>query len=433
MQEQTKNRDNKGIINKVIIALAMVLIAVISFVGGYFLNFFTISHEQRVASEIVRIINSVGYVVDPSTGEIIDLSDKQVANSIVRTYLDRYSTYYTAEEYARILSEDRGNRSGVGLSFYSAENKVDVVLGNSPAEKAGIKKGDKIVGGRVDGGERVQISNSTQVIEFLSSSPSQATLTLILSRGEEELEVDLKKSEFKVSYVTYYDSQMKMYFNSIEPNGNLEKQTDDKQGESVLDDQTAHIVFNLFEGDASSQIKSALEFMKERGRSKLILDLRNNGGGLMRIFTDICGYFVNQKEFVVASTKGKEGEALYKCSNGKYFDHVKDIVVLANENTASAAECLIGVLCHYRNGGSTDNVVVEKNANGIAKTYGKGIMQTTYSLWFGGAFKLTTAKIYWPDKTTSIHGTGVVKEGLNAAEKGQALKNGLELLAQRGS
>jgi hypothetical protein len=78
-------------------------------------------------------------------------------------------------------------------------------------------------------------------------------------------------------------------------------------------------------------------------------------------------------------------------------------------------------------------VVVEKNANGIAKTYGKGIMQTTYSLWFGGAFKLTTAKIYWPDKTTSIHGTGVVKEGLNAAEKGQALKNGLELLAQRGS
>ena len=102
--------------------------------------------------------------------------------------------------------------------------------------------------------------------------------------------------------------------------------------------------------------------------------------------------------------------------------------VLANENTASASECLLGVLVHYKELlKSESDVILEKNAQNQYKTYGKGIMQTTYKLLSGGALKLTTAKIYWPDYKSSIHGVGFTNG--THADKGRAFSVALEKLA----
>ena len=100
--------------------------------------------------------------------------------------------------------------------------------------------------------------------------------------------------------------------------------------------------------------------------------------------------------------------------------------VLANKNTASASECLIGALLYYGDLLTKEKVILEEDATGVAKTYGKGIMQSTYILTNGGAFKLTTAKIYWPDATTSIHGIGF-KDGTKAVKE-DVIKTALEKL-----
>jgi carboxyl-terminal processing protease len=102
--------------------------------------------------------------------------------------------------------------------------------------------------------------------------------------------------------------------------------------------------------------------------------------------------------------------------------------VLANENTASASECLLGVLVHYGDVlKNNSDVILEMNEEGAYRTYGKGIMQTTYMLLSGGALKLTTAKIYWPDGETSIHGVGFT-DGTKVG-KGQSLTVALQKLA----
>ena len=98
---------------------------------------------------------------------------------------------------------------------------------------------------------------------------------------------------------------------------------------------------------------------------------------------------------------------------------ITDVIVLANDGTASASECLIGALLDYgEKGFSKERLILEKNDAGVARTYGKGIMQTTFSLSNGGAFKLTTARMLWPKTKTCIHKTGITTLPQNEVNAG---------------
>ena len=186
----------------------------------------------------------------------------------------------------------------------------------------------------------------------------------------------------------------------------------------------AYIKFDVFEANAAAHLGQALEYMKAQGRTKLVLDLRNNGGGFMNVLTDVASYFINnggKKKSVVAYAVDKsDNKEAFTTSANRFKSFITSMSVIANQNTASASECLLGALLTYGElVSSNDKVILEENG-GVAKTFGKGIMQTTYMLLNGGAFKLTTAKIYWPDQTTSIHGKGFL-DG-TAASKENALK-----------
>ena len=115
---------------------------------------------------------------------------------------------------------------------------------------------------------------------------------------------------------------------------------------------------------------------------------------------------------VVVADYGEKKEKFYANSNQyeAYFSADSRIYVLADEGTASASECLIGAMVDYGAVSFSDICLIERN--GVAKTYGKGIMQTTYpfGLWDTDAIKLTTARILWPTSDTCIHGTGVTPE-----------------------
>lgn len=430
MDENNKNVKNTKL-SKALSAIIIALIFVLAFIGGYFTNYIFVSRETRVLNEIVTILKEVGYVIDPETGEYIDLTEKEISTALVNEFLDVYSAYYTPEEYEEIKAQDRGENQGLGLAFERLNPVIIKVKGNSPAEKAGFKRYDKIISGSENDGEWVAFSSTQQAIAFMTACADDSVMNFVVERKGCMVNISVSKGEFIASYVTYYDNSAKYHFVSDAPNGKPEGKLDENSAILELDNDTAYIVFDGFEGDASSQMEKALDVMGSRGKSKLILDITANGGGQMDILCKIASFLIENNgkgNFVVAYSSGKTGTEEHKSGANRFKSHIKEIVVIASENSASASECLIGALSCYGGAFSLDNLVVEKNSQGIAKTYGKGIKQTTYLLPSGGAFKLTTARVLWPDGKTCIHGTGVIATGENAVEKGQGLARAVAIL-----
>ena len=273
-------------------------------------------------------------------------------------------------------------------------------------------------------------------MEYLSNVQKGQTLIVEVSRAGEKLEFEVQKRQYNVSYVEYYDSGTKMYF-ADNDFGKLEAKTDDALKMEGLDEQTAYVVLDQFEGSAGEEFGEAIEFMKERGRTKLIFDLRDNGGGSMNVLIKIASYLIynsGERESIVAYAKAKDRTSFFSTSSNNYYTGITKTIVIANGNTASASECLIGAMLHYgkasRDGNfDMDHLILTKNSSGVAKTFGKGIMQTTYELKSGGAFKLTTAKIFWPDNNTSIHDVGIIqdKNPNNAVLDANAISRAIEI------
>lgn len=408
---KNEKSSNKNVLKKVATYLLCVLVIVLSFTGGYFSRYIFDSKNTAVVHDIVSLMDRVGYIYDPITGEEREISSEEIADAIVNAFLDDYSVYYTAEEYENKVSKGKGNYRGVGVQFYYSDTQVDVIVGNSPADQAGLVAGDIILSGKTENEEeKTKFNTATEIINYLKNCGENSEIFLEYERDGEIYNATLKARPYVASYVNYFDSEVRYSFLA----SGTDKPVGVERTNSVItisDSKVAYIRLDAFEGDASKQMKEALSFMKERGRTKLILDLRNNGGGYMDTATEIASYFINnggKRKSVVAYAVGKTGTETFSTPKNNFFPHIEKAVVLANEHTASASECLIGALVHYKEvvNDFTD-IILEQSKEGVAKTYGKGIMQTTYKLISGGALKLTTAKIYWPDKTTSIHGVGV--------------------------
>lgn len=431
MEMKDSNRQNKREKPIFLRVLITSLIVIIAFVGGFFSHYIFQSPHQTVTNELLSILEQVGYVIDPVTGERKDITTEDVADALVNGLLDRYSAYYTPEEYAKNNAEGNGEYEGCGFAFYSVDLVISHIMGNSPAEKAGFLVGDLIVCASQGEQESKTFSSSGAFNAYLKQCDSLQEISVTVSRNGENINLSIKKSKYAVSYVTYYDNEVKYSFQSKEVAGKLEpKQIEDKTM-AYLNDDTAYVCLTQFEGGAAEQMESALDFMKSRGKSKLILDLRNNGGGYMTILSKIAAMLVHnggKGNFLVAYADAKTGESFINTSAYNYKEHIEEIVVLANEYTASASECLIGALASYGENFSLNNLVTIKNSKGVGKTYGKGIMQTTYQLISGGAFKLTTARILWPDKKTCIHGVGIIPPEANQTTNSNAINRALEIL-----
>lgn len=404
---------------KITTIIAFCLSIVLAFFGGYFSRYIFGSKEINKTQDLVHIIQKFGYVLDEN-GEVRELTDTDYARALADGLLDQYSRYYTKQEYDKINSERTGNRTGFGVSIYDDVNQPPVivrVVGNSPAEKKGIKVGDIINSATVEGQETISFTNSKQLTEFLSACQSDKKVTFNVSRGLSSLSVEIQKAFYIASYVTYYDSERKMSVDADSDSSPFVEYTEEKMN---LPLDTALIKLSSFEGGVASQLRATLSYMQEKGRTKLILDLRDNGGGYMSALCDVAEQLIfnGGKKSLVAYAKGKTSSESFYMTSNKNNSFITNISVLANDGTASASECLIGAMLHYGERFSIDNLVVEKNEDGVAKTYGKGIMQTTYLLNDGSAIKLTTARIFWPDKTTCIHAKGILPTTQNATEKG---------------
>ncbi len=423
-----KNGDKKGFFarhGKKIATYALCFIAGAGvFWSGWLTHYF--SQNDRMKSLNFFLNNYDEYYFETRDGE----GDKNVTKILADAILDRYSEFYTAEEYAKETKSSRGEKKGLGLTFLSDKFSIYSVGGNSPAEKAGVKEGGEVVGYKFSESETYTETGDDKrsaLNDFIEKANKQQSGVIYLKikykNAEKAVEYRLEKAEYNESYV-YYADQSGYFGYAGEKELAFYKMGEAADFGFTLGEKTGYVKLTQFNGlsggtlGGTGQFAGALEKFKQNGKTRLILDLRGNGGGFMSILCDVASYLCNFDGNGALCQKAidkNDNLQLFDMPASKYKNYnFEKIAVLADEGSASASEALIGAMLDYdkKSGLNAVSVILSpsQNENGetVYKSYGKGIMQSTFiNPLSGEAVKLTTAKIQWPVSGICIHGTGV--------------------------
>ena len=413
-------------LKKILIPIICVVGSVAVFFLGFFTREFTYSDVQRAVINIIDKYEKYYYYEDENVVDII--SD---------AIFDKYSTYMTKDEYEAIKSEANGETQGIGVGFNVGSLKIVSVTTNSPCDKAGVKEGGTVVKVSVDGVDK-PFTSYDEFFGVMDGVQLGSTVNLTVNYDGTERSYSVKKEDYKRSYVTYRDNTGT--YNFIDDGGmNLTLRNLD----NIVQPNTAYIKYEQFSGRASGkdgsvgQLKTALERFKSGGNKNLILDLRNNGGGYMDVLSEVAGLFVEEsgdkQVLAVAKDKNNKVSKFYVKNNAYSSYGYENIIVLANSGTASASEVLIGAMLDYDTQNKVTIVLDGHLENGetVYRSFGKGIMQTTYINLDGSAVKVTTAEIFWPKSNISIHQKGVtvdISTKVKNAVNGNAYEYALNLL-----
>ena len=291
-----------------------------------------------------------------------EIDEEKMLESAIKGYVeglgDPYTEYLTKEEMSDFMEET--NAEYVGIGVYLTENKTDntiLVVGvmkNSPALEAGMQEGDVItkVNDVAYTGEDID-----EAIKIMKGQEGTNVKVTILRDGK-EIELDVQRKKINVEHVS---SQM-------------------------LENNIAYIQIDSFDSSVAESFKNQITELRNGGATKIIIDLRSNGGGIVTEATEIAELFLEKGETILI-TKGKKDKE--ELTTSEKDPIIKDIpvVVLVNEGTASASEILAGALKDkYEN-----TTIVGKT------TYGKGVIQTLYNLSDGSGLKITTEEYYTPN------------------------------------
>lgn len=300
-----------------------------------------------------------------------EIDEKKLLDYTLKGYVegleDEYSEYMTAEEWEEYQADSLGNYVGIGIYMsMDKDNNVVVVspIKDTPAEKAGLKSGDIIVGVNE---ESVIGKNSSEVSNLVKGEEGTKVKITVL-RNEEYLEFDIERKSIKVYHVE----------------------------SKIVENNIGYLQLITFDDGCSEELKKAYEELKNKGAEKIILDLRDNTGGLVEEALEIADFIVEKGKKVLITVDSKGNK---KIDYAKEEPIIKEeIVVLVNEYSASASEILVGAL--------VDN---GKAKTVGTKTYGKGVIQSVFFLKDNSILKLTIQEYYTP-KETKINKIGIEPE-----------------------
>lgn len=363
-----------------------------------------------------------------------DISDEDfwaaAIQGVESDLLDIYSQYYTAEEFDRVIKESQGSMDGVGLAFFSGTNKVARVSIGSPAFYASkdaefpIEAGLYLTGVGKSREELVSTFTYEDMADQLSKYSSGDTLCLRFTQEAVQSEaevasatnayVTLTFSPYQESYVLYAaDNRAWAYLND---QGGWQDVSEYVSLDEKVSGDTAVLRFIEFNGNAADEFVLALRQFQKDGKQDLLLDLRNDGGGDLRVLSAVAQYLMKdapaENPVVLFARYKNKVQVNYTAKQNLYAQYLdgKKVYVAANRNTASASEALMGAMIDYGTVDYVDIFLTDTEGKGFARTYGKGIMQTSYAnSRTGEAVKLTAAQIFWP-KGNSIHDIGITTE-----------------------
>lgn len=274
--------------------------------------------------------------------------------------LDPYTEYYPEDDQSELEQMLKNSYGGIGsIITWDAKLKRSVIAEpyeGMPAATSGLKAGDVLMA--IDGKDLAG-KNNQEVSEMLRGQVGTGfKLTVQRPGTEKPLDFDIVRRSIQLPIIPYY---------------------------TVLDNQIGYINLSTFSGNPSKEFKQAFLDLKKKGITSLVIDLRNNGGGLLDEAIEIANFFLPRGK-VLVTTKGKIKQAsnTYKTLR-EPLDLDIPLAVLVNSSTASSSEILAGSLQDL------DRAVIVGN-----RTFGKGLVQTTRMLPYGGTMKLTTSKYYIP-------------------------------------
>ncbi len=333
-------------------------------------------------SAIESKLNLLEKYIDDYYLEGTDSVDFQegIYKGLLSSLNDPYSTYYTKEEYAELMESTSGQYFGIG-AYVNQDQSTGIItivkpFENGPAAKAGILPNDILYS---VAGEQVTGKDLTEVVNDMKGKKN-TTVRLEVLRGDSTtpIAVDVVRDKVEVPTITY----------------------------KMMKDNIGYIQITEFDEVTASQFKKALEQLNGQGMEGLVIDLRDNPGGLLDTVVSMLDEMVGKGMLVYTKDKYGEGDE-YKSKDGKNFN--KPLALLINGYSASASEVFAGCIQDYGIGTLVGTT-----------SFGKGIVQNIYRLSDGSAVKLTVSKYYTPNGR-NIHGTGIepdVKVELNEEAKG---------------
>lgn len=329
--------------------LTTVIILIFVSFSQFKIDFFEIAKQLEIYNTVFKEVN-MGYVDQTNPADLMESGVKHMLEK-----LDPYTVYSSEQdvENAKMFRSGTYASIGVELKFIDQNLLVVEVFKGSSADLEGIKVGDIIT--RIDG---VSVSEVGTNIELLLGGEKNTTVSVVYSQNGQEKEVSLKRESLKLKAVPLF---------------------------KMLENNVGYIALERFSKNASKEVESALKFLLIDDAKGLILDLRNNPGGILQEAVNIVNLFVPKNQIVVSTKSNIEKY------NNRFFTQNQPlsldipVVVLINENSASASEIVAGALQDL------DRAVIIGQ-----RSFGKGLVQQSKPLPYGGQIKITISRYYTP-------------------------------------
>lgn len=344
--------------------LVACLCAIVVTLGAIFYSMERITGDALGSLKFLKTLVLVRekFVEQPSDGKLFD----GAATGLVEALDDPYSVYLDQQSFKDISNVTEGFFGGIGVVVGKKENNFVVVapLEGTPGEKAGIKAGDKIV--QVDGKKTAGMQLEDVVAMIRGTQGTEVELVLDDNKGNERT-VRVVRGDIKIKSVA---------------------------GEMLPDSKIGYIRIAIFNENTSGEFAKKYQELEEQGMQALLLDLRQNPGGILGESVRVAQYLVPKGPIV--SVIDREGR---KYTEESYLEQVKyPLAVLVDRGSASASEIVAGAVQDTKSGKLFGT-----------RTFGKGSVQTVYRLPQNTGLKLTTAKYYTPSGR-SINGTGITPD-----------------------
>ena len=317
--------------------------------------------------ELTKTLKGIEEIIDKYY--LKDVDEQKAIDGAIQGYIealgDEYTEYIPADEMEEYTQDIMGNFVGIGIYMIqnTEDNTIEVVspIKDSPAEKAGILPGDKIVGvdGVKDNGDEMDTAANK------IKGEEGTTVKIEIKRGEENLTFDIERAKVITNPVL----------------------------SEKLENNIGYLQITSFDEGTAEDFKNKFNSLKDQGITSLIIDLRNNGGGIVEEALEIIDYIVPKGKEILITVDKEQKEEIEKSKDDILID--MPIVVLVNEYSASASEIVAGALKDLN-----EATLVGKT------TYGKGVIQQLLSLSNGAGLKVTVEEYYTPNRT-KIDGVGI--------------------------
>lgn len=346
--------------------IAVLLIAIISSISTLGLIYYALGFNEQGFSNLMRFITAyrfieTKYVNDTDDVKLID----GAIDGMVKSLNDPHSNYLSPKMYKTLMEQTEGSFAGIGVVMgMDNEQKIHIVgiMENSPGQKAGLQEGDEILA--VDRVPVTQMAFDEVAAHVRGQAGTDVVLTIMRDNANQD--ITITRDNIKLKTV----------------------------GHKMLDNNIGYIQIVSFSEDTANEFNKAYNDLKNQGMKALVLDLRNNPGGLLTTCVEIAKKLVPKGEIV--SIVDKQGNKETYSSSLEAPEY--PLVVLINKNSASASEILSGAIQDTKAGTIIGNT-----------SYGKGSVQTILPMFEDDAVKLTIAKYYTPSGR-SIDGTGITPD-----------------------